>query len=70
MAALTAAIATSMAGTSGLRAEFAPIELPGFELSMVWRGVSHNHPGERWLRSRFSEFLSDNSRLPMAIAAA
>jgi LysR family transcriptional activator of mexEF-oprN operon len=63
-------IAKAMAGSGGLSAEFAPIELPGFELSMVWRGVSHNDPGERWLRSRFSEFLSDNSRRPMAIAAA
>ena len=63
-------IAKAMAGSGGLSAEFAPIELPGFELSMVWRGVSHNDPGERWLRSRFSECLSDNSRRPMAIAAA
>jgi LysR family transcriptional activator of mexEF-oprN operon len=63
-------VADAMAGNQGLSAEFAPLELPGFELSMVWRGVSHNDPGERWLRSRFSEFLSDNSRPPMAIAAA
>lgn len=63
-------IAEAMAGSGGLYAEYAPVELPGFELSMVWRGVSHNDPGERWLRSRFSEFLSDNSRVPMAIAAA
>lgn len=63
-------IADSMAGHRGLLAEYAPLELPAFELSMVWRGVSHNDPGERWLRSRFSEFLSDSSRHPMAIAAA
>lgn len=62
-------VAKAMAGSGGLNAEFAPIELPGFELSMVWRGVSHSDPGERWLRARFSECLSDNSR-PMSIVAA
>lgn len=63
-------VAQAMAGSGGLRAEPAPLELPQFELSMVWRGVTHNDPGERWLRSRLSECLSDNSRPPMAIAAA
>ncbi len=36
--------------------------LPQHELSMVWRGASHNDPGERWLRSRCSAFLAEQSR--------
>lgn len=63
-------IADAVTANSGLIAEFAPVELPALELSMVWRGVSHNDPGERWLRSRFSEYLSDHRRHPLAIAAA
>jgi LysR family transcriptional activator of mexEF-oprN operon len=52
-------IARSMALIDGLRAEFAPLELPPQELSMVWRGATHNDPGERWLRSRCSAFLAE-----------
>lgn len=52
-------IARSMALIGGLRAEFAPIDLPQQELSMVWRGATHNDPGERWLRARCSAFLSE-----------
>ncbi|MNI40493.1 hypothetical protein D3C73_947180 [compost metagenome] len=52
-------IARSMATIDGLRAEFAPLELPQQELSMVWRGATHNDPGERWLRSRCSALLAE-----------
>ncbi|WP_460142141.1 LysR family transcriptional regulator [Pseudomonas sp. S2_E01] len=52
-------IARSMAMIDGLRAEFAPLDLPQQELSMVWRGATHNDPAERWLRSRCSAFLSE-----------
>jgi LysR family transcriptional activator of mexEF-oprN operon len=64
-------VAYAMAASSShLRAEAVPLELSGFELSMVWRGVANNDPAERWLRSRFSELLSDNSRRPLSVVAA
>jgi LysR family transcriptional activator of mexEF-oprN operon len=58
------------AGSNELRAEPVPLELGEYELSMVWRGVANNDPAERWLRSRLSELLSDNSRRPLSIVAA
>ncbi|AEV63821.1 LysR family transcriptional regulator [Pseudomonas ogarae] len=54
-------VAQAMAVTTGLRAQAAPICLPQHELSMVWRGASHNDPGERWLRSRCSAFLAEQA---------
>ncbi|WP_305518634.1 LysR family transcriptional regulator [Pseudomonas sp. Q11] len=52
-------VAQAMAMTTGMRAQAAPICLPQHELSMVWRGASHNDPGERWLRSRCSALLAE-----------
>lgn len=52
-------IARSMALIDGLSAECAPLDLPLQELTMVWRGATHNDPGERWLRSRCSAFLAE-----------
>ena len=52
-------VARSMAMIDGLRAEFVPLDLPQQELSMVWRGATHNDPAERWLRSRCSAFLGE-----------
>jgi LysR family transcriptional activator of mexEF-oprN operon len=54
-------VARAMAQTTGLRAEMAPIRLPERELSMVWRGTSHNDPGERWLRSRCCAFIGEQA---------
>ncbi|WP_317846382.1 MULTISPECIES: LysR family transcriptional regulator [unclassified Pseudomonas] len=54
-------VARAMAVTTGMRAQAAPICLPQHELSMVWRGASHNDPGERWLRSRCSAFLAEQA---------
>lgn len=54
-------VALAMNGSGGLRAEFAPLELPQHELSMVWRAATHNDPGERWLRTRFSTFLCEQT---------
>jgi len=50
-------VAQAMAGSGGLRAEAVPVALPQQELSMVWRGATHNDSGERWLRSRCSALL-------------
>ena len=52
-------VALAMAVVAGMRAQAAPICLPQHELSMVWRGASHNDPGERWLRSRCSALLAE-----------
>lgn len=52
-------VALAMAVLAGMRAQAAPICLPQHELSMVWRGASHNDPGERWLRSRCSALLAE-----------
>lgn len=52
-------VARAMSGSGGLRAEAAPIALPQQELSMVWRGATHNDPGEYWLRSRCSAVLGN-----------
>jgi LysR family transcriptional activator of mexEF-oprN operon len=54
-------VAQAMAMGSDLRAEAAPIALRERELTMVWRGASHNDPGERWLRSRCCAFLAEAS---------
>lgn len=54
-------VAQAMSVATGMRAQAAPICLPEHELSMVWRGVSHNDPGERWLRSRCSAFLAEQA---------
>ncbi|MFL6536481.1 MAG: LysR family transcriptional regulator [Pseudomonas sp.] len=54
-------VAQAMAMATGLRAEAAPLLLPEHELTMVWRGTSHNDPGERWLRSRCCAFLAEVS---------
>jgi len=54
-------VARAMALTTGLRAERAPIRLPEHELTMVWRGASHNDPGERWLRGRCSAFVMEQA---------
>lgn len=41
-----------------LRAEDPPLYIEPAQLSMVWSGVHDNDPGERWLRSRISQYMS------------
>lgn len=57
-------VARAMSGSGGIRAQAVPISLPQHELSMVWRGVTHNDPGEYWLRSRCSDFLGNPPEEP------
>ncbi|TFY93524.1 LysR family transcriptional regulator [Pseudomonas nabeulensis] len=52
-------VAHAMAGVGGLRAQCVPLHVPEQELALVWRGTTHNDPGERWLRSRCSVFLGE-----------
>ncbi|MFJ5299051.1 LysR substrate-binding domain-containing protein [Pseudomonas sp. NPDC088368] len=54
-------VAKAMSACCGVRAEPVPLELNAYDLSLVWRAVADNDPAERWLRSRFSEFLGDSS---------
>jgi LysR family transcriptional activator of mexEF-oprN operon len=56
-------VARAMSLVGDLRAEFAPLDLPQQELSLVWRGTTHNDPGERWLRSRCSTLLAEQAEL-------
>ncbi|MCF4996840.1 LysR family transcriptional regulator [Pseudomonas syringae] len=50
-------VATAMARMEGMRAEFAPLSLPTSDVSMAWRGATHNDPRESWLRGRFARYL-------------
>jgi DNA-binding transcriptional LysR family regulator len=59
-------VAKAKSACSVSRAEPAPMEIGSYELSLVWRAVADNVPAERWLRSRFSEFFGDNSRLRLS----
>jgi len=63
-------VARAMARMEGMRAEFAPLTLPTPDLSMAWRGATHNDPRESWLRSRFSRYLSQHTELPVSLAVA
>lgn len=45
-----------------LRAEDPPFPIEPAELSMVWSGVHDNDPAERWLRSRITEYMSQETR--------
>lgn len=63
-------VAEAMACHHGLRAELVPIDLPARELSLAWRGASHDDPRERWLRSRLSCFLSQWQASPQDLAVA
>lgn len=50
-------VAEAMALDSAIRAEAVPLPLPSQNLSMVWRGATHNDAGQRWLRSRCQAFI-------------
>ncbi|WP_041770773.1 LysR family transcriptional regulator [Metapseudomonas resinovorans] len=63
-------VALAMAQREGLRAEFAPLDLPAPDLSMVWRGASHDDPRERWLRSRFCFYLGQEQEWERTQAVA
>jgi DNA-binding transcriptional LysR family regulator len=39
-----------------------PFPIEPAELSMVWSGVHDNDPAERWLRSRITQFMSQEAR--------
>ncbi len=59
-------VAQAMAQLEGMRAEFVPLDLPTPDLSMAWRGASHNDPRERWLRSRFCRYVGTQERAAVA----
>lgn len=61
-------VALAMVRLEGLRAQFAPLELPERDLSIAWHGTSHDAPRERWLRSRFSFHLGKQWEWPRAVA--
>jgi LysR family transcriptional activator of mexEF-oprN operon len=63
-------VAQAMVRLEGMRAEFAPVELPTPDLSMAWRGAIHNDPRESWLRSCFCRYLGQQQKQPVALAVA
>lgn len=41
-------------GDDGLRVVDAPVDVPGYEMSMLWHERVHRDPGHRWLRDRIA----------------
>jgi DNA-binding transcriptional LysR family regulator len=37
-------------GARGLRVVEAPLEVPGYEMAMLWHERRHRNPGHQWLR--------------------
>jgi len=54
-------VAKSMTRQGGLRVDPVPMPLPALDLSMSWSATLDNDPAERWLRSRFSHYLSEKN---------
>lgn len=54
-------VAKIMTQQGDLRATPLPMVLPSLDLSMSWTGTLDNDPGERWLRSRISMHLGEQS---------
>lgn len=44
-------------GAPGLRVVQAPIEVPGYEMAMLWHERRHRDPGHRWLREQIAASL-------------
>jgi DNA-binding transcriptional LysR family regulator len=44
-------------GAPGLRVVDAPLEVPGYEMAMLWHERWHRDPAHRWLRERIAESL-------------
>lgn len=63
-------VAAAMEGVDGLRAELAPLPLPIPQLSMAWRGVTHNDPRESWLRSFFCRYLGQPQAASVTLVVA
>jgi len=40
---------------SGLRVAEPPVDVPGFEISMLWHERSHRDPAHQWLRERIAD---------------
>ncbi|MDZ4360557.1 MAG: LysR substrate-binding domain-containing protein, partial [Variovorax sp.] len=44
-------------GAPGLRVVEAPLEVPGYEMAMLWHERRHRDPGHRWLREQIARSL-------------
>jgi LysR family transcriptional activator of mexEF-oprN operon len=62
-------VAKAMIRQGGLRADPVPMSLPTLDLSMSWSATLDNDPGERWLRSRITDYLSEKSGRLIEISA-
>lgn len=61
-------VAQALVKLEGIRAELPPVDLPAPDLSMAWRGASHNDPSERWLRTRFRHYLGEPAARAAVVA--
>jgi DNA-binding transcriptional LysR family regulator len=43
-----------VAGRKDLRVVAAPVDVPGFDMAMLWHERSHRDPAHRWLRGRLA----------------
>jgi DNA-binding transcriptional LysR family regulator len=53
---LVAMLPSRLVDTPALRAVEPPIEVPGYEMAMLWHERSHRDPAHRWLR----EYIADS----------
>uniref|UniRef100_UPI000B142403 LysR substrate-binding domain-containing protein n=1 Tax=Variovorax boronicumulans TaxID=436515 RepID=UPI000B142403 len=44
-------------GAPGLRVVEAPLEVPGYEMAILWHERRHRDPGHRWLREQIARSL-------------
>ncbi|WP_010485397.1 LysR family transcriptional regulator [Pseudomonas sp. S9] len=63
-------VAAAMVRVDGIRAELPPLKLPAPELSMAWRGATHNDPRESWLRACVHRHFSQQQASCIALAVA
>lgn len=63
-------VAEAMVRLDGITAEYAPMKLPTSDLSMAWRGASHNDPRETWLRACLHRYFGQQQASSVALAVA
>jgi DNA-binding transcriptional LysR family regulator len=51
-------LARNLASLGGMRVVRTPVELPGFEMSLVWHDHQHDDPARRWVRGLLAELFT------------
>jgi DNA-binding transcriptional LysR family regulator len=52
-------------GAPGLKVVEAPLEVPGYEMAMLWHERRHRDAGHRWLREWIAQSV-ETRRVPVA----